>query len=367
MRSHTFLEVRLDLLKQNFEKLSKAHPKKNVLFMVKSDAYGHGANKLVSYCLKQNLTNVFGVATSGEAHAILESMPHFDGNIYVFSDYFIEGDCYFDELKSDPRVLWVIHHPCLLKIIEQTEKVVVHFDSGMNRLGLKFSDIAELTKTLKNKGIKRIHHLMSHFANSYLSPKNKRTAAQLAEFTRIKNELEKQGVEIDYFSFSNSGAIEQSLVPEENFLRPGLMLYGPQSAFENNQLPMNCISSLQVRPLKVELIKKGTPIGYGSIPLPEDGALCVLPIGYGDGFLTYYSGAKISVSHMPARVVGRVNMDLTYLLFPQSCYQQVLELPYLEFWSHDAQSIIDFAQSNKTIPYQVLCALNSRVVRRYIE
>jgi alanine racemase len=89
---------------------------------------------------------------------------------------------------------------------------------------------------------------------------------------------------------ANSGAIEQQIASDYSHIRPGLMLYGPASV--EGKWDGRILSELKSNLISVFEVKKGTPIGYGGHVCHADGKVGILPLGYGDGLMTYYSGAE---------------------------------------------------------------------------
>ncbi|MDA9793199.1 alanine racemase, partial [Bacteriovoracaceae bacterium] len=246
--------------------------------------------------------------------------------------------------------------------------LVLKFDTGMNRLGIKCNDVTKVIEMLRGCGRNSIDHLMTHFACSYYrSKENDRTSKQYNEFKIIKEKFISSQISVKNTSVSNSGAIEQGIGLEESHIRPGLMLYGPQSTMSKERLwhSLN-ISSLESAYIKKSYVKKGTPIGYGATPVHCAGTLLVLPIGYGDGFLNFYSGAAVNYKHFTGRVVGRVNMDLTFVLFEDVAIEEFSELDLINFWDHDPKKIENLSMQLKTIPYQLFCGISSRIPRIYL-
>jgi alanine racemase len=141
----------------------------------------------------------------------------------------------------------------------------------------------------------------------------------------------------------------------ETHIRPGIMGY---------TYPF-CISKLETRILNTFIAKKDTPVGYNSILCPNDGLIAVLAIGYGDGFSTHYSGAHIEHKGMIGEIIGRINMDMTFVLFPLSAKDKILSGDNVAIWGEKEGDLLRFADETKTIPYELLCSLLPRIPRIY--
>lgn len=370
MRYDSQVNVRLGHLKNNYELLKNLAPQNEVLFMIKADAYGNGIERIYDYAFsKLNITS-FGVASLAEAVLLRHNFPKYKTNIYVFSDLsFQYKDAYksYKEFNILPVIFNLNQLDFFIKNLN-TMPLCLKFNTGMNRLGIDVSEIDKVSTILTEEKL-NIFHLMTHFASSYQKYKvGNNTDRQYKEFLAIKNIFHKNGITVEHTSISNSGAIEQNFGLEESFIRPGLMMYGPYSFgnFQNEEIKWKAknISSLETKIIQNKLMKRGMPIGYGSHVLDKDYQVVALPLGYGDGILTYFSGAKLNIEGQEAKVLGRVNMDLTLLGFEPDAKNLEPNTP-VKLWTFEQESLMDFSRAVKTIPYQIMCAINKRVPRIY--
>lgn len=242
--------------------------------------------------------------------------------------------------------------------------LIIKLNTGMNRLGFTLEEITPYIPQLKKRGIE---HLLTHFACSYYPLKEgDKTHRQMDEFKKIKKLLQESGVEVRTTSVSNSGAIEQGFGIDETYVRPGLMLYGSPSVLEPKQLwnaPQ--VSKLVTKVLKTFPVKKGTPVGYGIHVLPQDAFMVVIPLGYADGLTTFSSGAELMIHGHRAKIFGRINMDMTFLMFDPSVEGKIKPEDEIEIWNHDNRVITDIATQMKTHQYQMMCAISGRIPRIY--
>ena len=112
-------------------------------------------------------------------------------------------------------------------------------------------------------------------------------------------------------------------------------------------------------------VRKGDPLGYGAIPCPEDGLIGIVSIGYGDGFLSTYQGAKFLFKGEVARVVGRISMDMAHILFPLSLKNDVHVGETFRIWGKDSEELLDLSDELNRIPYELFCQLSPRIPRVY--
>ena len=206
---------------------------------------------------------------------------------------------------------------------------------------------------------------MTHFSSSYIPlKKGNRSYQQYEKFNSILAEFKDAGIDVRETSCANSGAIEQDFGLECSHIRPGLMLYGAKSS-PASSWKGECLSELRTQVIKVCEVKKGTPIGYGAHTCSDNGHLVYVAMGYGDGILTYYSGQKITLYGKEAKILGRVNMDITTIFFKE-LPNEIKRGEDFYFWHPNVANITELASQLNTTPYQVFTAISSRVPRRYL-
>ncbi len=370
MRVSSEFQVNLAHLDYNFLELKKLAPSNEVIFMVKGNGYGHGILEISSFAVNELGIKRLGCASLGEALYIRRNLPKLTCELWVFSDLNLEDRIAIQAYTELGIYPVISHFKDLIFFLNQKKfsniPLILKIDTGMHRLGIAEGDLESLSDILKKAGRHTIHHLMTHFANSYLKLKeNDRTSRQYRSFKKAMGFLNSKGIEICETSVSNSGALEQKFGLEESHIRPGLMLYGPSSCYKINALwKGKNLSRLKTEIIKIMPIKKGMPIGYGSFICGKDGFGVYLPIGYADGILTYYSGHKFISYDKETEILGRVNMDMICLYF--SSLPKGFEKGKDFFLWNWETNLTEFSSILKTTPYQVLTAITGRIPKRYL-
>lgn len=332
--------------------------------MVKANAYGHGLLPLSKFLSHEIGIKQIGVASLGEAMAIIKDEPSLPSKLYVFSDTEIH-DSEYSKFYLSHDVTPVLHQLVDVERVVSDSNfrrvpLVIKLNTGMNRLGIDKDEWEKLVTILKKNGRSEIEHLMTHFSCADMRLKEgDRTHRQYEMFQEAKSYLSASGIQIKSTSVANSGAIGQRFGIQESFVRPGIMMY------TGNEQGGHNISKLRAKIIKTYPVKKGTPVGYGNHVAGDDGVVVVLPLGYGDGVLTYASGTKLVVNGAPCQLFARVNMDLMFLFFRTADFPQLKRGDTVELWNHDPKVIVDIADQMKTISYQLLCAVSSRIPRIY--
>tara|TARA_R110002072_G_scaffold1989_2_gene16330 strand:- start:53646 stop:54773 length:1128 start_codon:yes stop_codon:yes gene_type:complete len=372
MRKGSQLVVDLNILGENHAKIKSVAPNAETIFMVKADAYGHGLVPISRFSHRELGINHFGCASIGEAMSLRSQLKHDEFEIYVFSDTLLDlNECSqyyvnnrvipvvktFDDLKSFLENKDYKHFPLSLK-----------FNTGMNRLGIEFEQREQAIDLIKQAGRSEIHHLMTHLSCASQSmKKNKKNIRALEEFEQLKKDFRDAGLSINHTSIANSGAIEQKVGLEETHIRPGLMMYGPSSlnrgledlSFYDGKM----ISSLETYVMHTFEVDRGQPIGYGASPVPTEGIVAIIALGYGDGLSTRMRGAKLNFGDVSGVASGRINMDMTAVLFPLGTKIKVGDK--FTVWDEDTKFFSSLCEHAQTIPYEIFCQITPRVPRIY--
>lgn len=372
MRYGSRFVVKLDLLEHNYREIKRVFPAKEILFMVKADAYGHGIIPISRFAHLELGIKEFGTASLGEGLRLREELPNLKTEIYVFSDIQLDLELH-REVYLNRRIIPVLKHESELELMLKDPEfkffpICLKFNTGMNRLGLKFERVDEVIKLLKKYGRSEVHHLMTHYSSSSLSmTENKRNIEQSQRFQNIKNEFSAAGISIKKSSISNSGAIEQGVGDNDTHLRPGIIMYGASSLLPKIRpqalVHPKVISSLETYVIDVFDIQKGTPIGYGATPCPGDGKIAIMALGYGDGFSTTYQNVELDINGRACKIVGRINMDMCQLLVPSD--MNISKGQSITIWDHQSENLDRICDQSHTISYEVFCRITSRIPRIY--
>jgi alanine racemase len=360
MKFRSRLVVNLKNLDRNIQYIKQSSPNSKMIFMVKADAYGHGFTSIVRYVFTKLGINEFGCASIEEAKQLRSALPELKFDIFVFSDLQLENPENV-EIYSNKRIFPVLANIDQLNFFLHQESfkyfpICLKFNTGMNRLGIEMSKLHEVIKLLKQHGRNSVYHLFTHLSNSTFSmTDDEKNLAQVNKHLEIETEFRTNNIIVENTSLANSGAIMQKSGFDKTHIRPGIMIY---------TYP-NCISKLETTILHIFSAKQGMPVGYNSTPCPRDGVIAVIAIGYGDGFSTHYSGAHIQHQGMDGEIIGRINMDMTFVLFPLDADKKINVGDTVAIWGENEGDLLKFSNETKTITYELLCSLLPRIPRIY--
>lgn len=371
MRYDTFFHVNLSHLAENYRLVQSRALGKDVLWMVKANAYGHGLTSVSEFIVRELGVKHLGVASLAEAVELRKAMPEEKFEISVFSDLnFYTSNRH--ELYSQYRLHPVIGTEDELDIFLKQSSfkhvpLSLKINTGMNRLGISWEHVESVSEKIAKSQHKSIWHLLSHFASANLPFRGTgQTHHQLTRYEQVVSQIKSRGIQINSQSLANSAAIEQGIGVELDWIRPGIMMYGPSGMMPDkstNPWKGKIPSSLGTRVIHTYHAKRGTPVGYGGPALHRDGLVVVLPLGYGDGISNRFQRAKIKHQGEIGEIVGRINMDMATVLFPENSKIRPGDRFY--FWKESSDEIESLSQDTQVIPYELFCQVSSRVPRLY--
>ncbi|MGI6710356.1 MAG: alanine racemase [Bacilli bacterium] len=327
-------EINLNNLVENALKI-KSISKKDLIAVVKSNAYGFGCFEVVD-ALRKAGVNYFAVLDFKEAKTLLEK--EIEENILLLNS--IDEEDYYEIKKHNNIVLSVnnLNDAILLnKIIESKRRVHIQIDTGMRRLGAKtkveFNEIKEIL--LKNPFIE-IEGVYTHFCGVESATK---------QLERFKNILKKD----NYKMIHCAASCTMDKIDFGNYVRVGLALYGALSGMKN-------IITVKVKPLTINSLEKNTTLGYlEAYKTSKKERIAVLPVGYADGFFQAFQNLEVYVGEKSFNVVGRICMNHIYVRVDDDI---TLDSEFVLI--SEKNPIYKLSQIHKISPYEICTGLNMK-------
>ena len=310
---------------------------------VKADGYGLGAREATEALIEAGCRDFF-VSTWAEAE-LLGNLPQ---SVSLVVLHGVGGD-------DTDAALRVAARPCL-NSVEQVARwkamaagrpCDVMIDSGMNRLGLRPTEIGALDGLV-------VDTLHSHLACADEdSPLN---TMQLERFRAVVSTVPAQR-----YSFANSAGICLGRDYSFDLVRPGLSLYGgiPRAEAEGQ---IRQVARVEAQIVQRRTIPEGESCGYGATFVAHDDTeAAILNIGYADGYLRGFSSHGSAFSGEYALpVLGRVSMDL--IAVGVDAAPGLKEGDWVEI-DYDLPSA---SKQSGLSQYELLTTLGSRFERRWI-
>lgn len=329
---------------------------------IKANAYGLGAEQ-VAKSLWLSGARTFFVATIDEAIALRAIL----NEAYILMLHGYQDEKESQELYVKLNIIPVLNSLLQIKNYEQlartTEKklpAVLHFDTGMNRLGLGSDETQILLQNPDKLSALDIKLVMSHFSSSdeKESPLNEQ---QFKKFQAIYHNF--PGIAR---SLCNSSGIFRSEQYHLDLTRPGMALYGLNPTPETAN-PMKPVVSAYAPIVQIKKADKTSTAGYNaSYRFAKDTYLAVVSVGYADGLLrTLGNKGALYWKGIALPIRGRVSMDLVICDLCDLAEKNFPKTGDLLEVIGPSQSADDLARAAGTIGYEILTSLGQRYKRIY--
>ncbi len=377
---HTWAEIDLDALKENFRSIQTRAGGMPLCAVVKADSYGHGAVRCAEALAEAGaawfavscLAEALQLRRAGLAQPILilgHTEPAFAAALL---EHHITQACFSAEYAR------------LLSAAAQAAggKVSVHLkaDTGMGRIGFAVradfaQAVSEMLAVCVLPGL-TVTGLFQHFAvaDSAAAADKAYTEEQQVLFYKVYQALQAAGHEPAVVHCDNSAGVmlhpdwPLGLPRAHCMARPGIILYGFDPSGEVRFSCFQPVMRLKTVVSMVKTLQPGQSTSYGRHFVAEAPTrVATLCVGYADGYPRLLSCGKgvVELHGQPAKVLGNVCMD--QIMVDVTGIPEVQPGDEAIVWggavSDSAETI---AEKTGTISYEVLCGVARRVPRVYL-
>ncbi|MDR3217318.1 MAG: alanine racemase [Clostridiaceae bacterium] len=407
------LFVELEAVRRNLIRLREIYGT-GLLFMVKSNAYGHGIRE-VSVCAEP-LVDYFGTATAEEGVILRRTGIKKPILVSVFKE---KEAALLAKYSLTATLTGLSQAEALARgagLSGKTADAHIKIDSGMNRLGVKsakeFSDLAryaEASKSIRlcgchthifdasdtgavDKQLQFFHEITDGTAEKYASSGREfirhmsgsfpALTRQDLRFDMVRAGLAAYGGAVPHSE--ESAAYEKIIIGAgETKTKAGLAAYGglekssteagsnatnggavPECGESAHSVVTTFIPALSA---VAEVIaskrgRAGENAGYGNNVLSRDTNIAIVSAGYGDGVSRRFAGGDVKIRGQRCRILGVPCMDVLladtggFLASPGETAVVLDDELSAEYW----------AELSGTVPYEILCGFHNRVKYIYL-
>ena len=251
--------VDINNLRKNID-IIKSKTNKEIISVIKSNAYGLNAKYIYQYLKKMNI-NFFCVVNYEE---FIDLIDFIDCPVLVLNSTskFINSE-YLRYTINNLEDLYLY--------MSFNKKITVHIqiDSGMNRQGIRtieeYLKILEIIHQCKNITLEGI---FTHYSSNYLE--NSYYNLQSSRFYEYLNYYDYKIIHT-----AASQSLNKNIIG--NYIRIGLSMYGLC-----NNLGLFPVICLKTSVINTFFLQKDNVVGYGQDELLEDGYINIIPLGYSD-------------------------------------------------------------------------------------
>lgn len=349
--------------------LLKKHAGKALMAVVKANAYGHGVVAVARAALEAGADRL-AVATAQEALELRSIFPATPIQVLglntpqamqallaagiIFSISTPEEASTLSQLAAERNCTACVH---------------VKVDTGMGRLGLAPREAFACAMLVHRLPHLTLEGLFTHFADADIVDSSY-TLHQFEQFLDVRSALADANIRPSVCHCANSAATLAYPQTHLDMVRPGISIYGVNPcAMGQPSGPADKLVPAMGLYTHIGLVKnmhRGDSLSYGrTYVCHTDCRIAVLPIGYADGLLRSLSGkAAALVRGQRVPLVGRICMDMC--LADISSVPEAAEGDEVCLFGTQAEARIlvdEQASLCHTIPYELLCAVSSRVPR----
>ena len=371
LKRRVWLEVDLNKLKRNYQKIATAVTPAKVLCVMKANAYGLGVLPYAT-ALASTDTCGFGVAEPFEALQLKKAFP--EKKVQVLSSILPDE---IEPMVEAGIVLPVTDFESAKLICEAALKLgkvaKVHFklDTGMGRLGVLANEAFRVIRNVKLLPNVDCEGIFSHCPMAY-DPINPFTNDQILLFKSIIAQLSSERIYFKYIHIAASDAINNfpdAMKPPFNMVRTGINLHGSFDPNGRRALSLESVLTLKTRVAQVRTLPAGTTLGYGRTwCLNKESRIATISAGYADGLpLSLTNRGRVLIKGVVCPIVGRISMD--YTTVDVSHVDEVKPGDEVICLGGDGALAItpdEWATIKGTHAYDVICSFGNRVERVYI-
>ncbi|MDJ1135918.1 alanine racemase [Streptomyces iconiensis] len=366
-------EIDLDAVRDNVRTLREYAPRAELMAVVKSDGYGHGAVPCAR-AARQAGAGWLGTATPEEAFALRAAGDR--GRI--MSWLWTPGGPWRQAIEQDIDVSasarWALDEiVAAARATGRTARVHLKADTGLGRSGCQpadWPDLVAAARAAEAEGALRVTGVWSHFACAD-EPGHPSIAAQLDAFGEALDQAGRAGLDPEVRHHANSPATLTLPASHFDLVRTGVAVYGLSPSPD-----VGTSAGLGLRPAMtlsaslglVKQVPTGHGVSYGhAYHTAEETTLALVPLGYGDGVPRHASGVgPVLVAGKRRTVAGRVAMDQFVVDLNGDLAAAGDEAVLFGPGDRGEPTAEDWARVTGTIGYEIVTRISGRVPRVYL-
>jgi alanine racemase len=356
----TWAEVDLAQIAENLRRVRRRAGRSKVMFVVKANAYGHGAAQCALAAQRTKTADWLGVSSVEEGVSLRAAGVRLPvlvlGSLYPFESFLAAA-----EYGLTPTVASLESARRLVAAAERVGRPLgchLKIDTGMGRIGVGAAAASSVADFLAAQRTVRLEGIYTHLARAESSASF--TRAQLVRFQQAL-----RGLKIPKGALlhaANSAAAVGYPAARLDLVRPGGAAYGLIPGFSP-------VLSLKSKIVYVKTLGKGATVGYGSTFRARRATrVATVPVGYADGYSRGLSNrGRVLIDGAPCPVIGRVSMDMITVDVSSRPAARVGDDAVLIGRQGRAEvTAEDLAKTLGTISYEITCAVAARVPRVYL-
>jgi alanine racemase len=365
----TVATIHLGAIRANYAELARLAAGREVIAVVKSDAYGHGAAPVARTLLAAGCSRL-AVATVGEGRALRAA--GIGAPILVLGGVHEAAE---DAIEAG--LTPVVHHLGDVERLAKSRRgapipVHVEVDTGMRRMGAPMEEAVRLLESVAREPALRLEGVYTHLARAD-EPDLGPTLEQAARLRELLASARARGVRPGLVHCANSagvlvGAALAAELPEAGAVRPGLALYGVRPA-AHLAAALRPAMTLRTRVAHLRVARPGDAVGYHALyRAPRHTWIATLPVGYADGVpIAASNRGAVLIRGRRFSFAGRVSMDFVGVDVGELPVEIGDEAILFGAAEQGTLPVEEAALAAGTIAYELLVRVGPRVPRIHVE
>ncbi|OGV93256.1 alanine racemase [Microgenomates group bacterium RIFCSPLOWO2_01_FULL_47_10] len=362
------ITISADAIAENYHYFQSTYPQAVFAPVIKSNAYGHGLSE-VGPIVDRLHAPYLCVNDMLEAETLRSLRIKTPILILGYTD-----PKSYQTLKKIPHTLTItdISQLEVLNTYQPGIKVHIKIDTGMNRLGVKLSQIPAFIDVAKNTEAVDFEGIFTHLASADEKEGNAQTKQQIDRFKEALRMFRHYGFLFKWRHVGNTAGASRIKDPDFNMARLGMGLYG-YSPFP----VLSRLGKLQRKALipalsftshlvAIKTLERGESVGYGATYLATRPAVIgTVPIGYFEGLKRGLSNrGSMLITGVECPIVGRVCMNMAMIDITQ-VKNPVIGLPVTVVSGNPKHpnTADRLAKTAGTVTHDFLAGLNSSLPR----
>lgn len=326
------LKINNSSIKKNLEKIRSIN--KNVICVIKDDAYGLKIEKILPVLIKNNC-NYFAVAYLEEAVKVYKILKNFKNlnkknNCNVMTLNYVEPKKLEVAIKNGIEITIFSKKQFYdyIDILNNFKKNIclkihIKINSGMNRLGFDENEVFEIIKEikkinsefLKNKKFKL--EIISIFSHISEAENETETEKQVKKFEKILKIFDDNEIKYKYRHLQASPLLfKYEKKYNYDFCRVGMAIYGLEPL--SYDIGLESAILVESKIINIRDVKKGEKVSYGNKGiLKRDSKVGIVAIGYAHGLPKQIENKKncayVLVNDKKANILGEICMDMIFI------------------------------------------------------
>lgn len=350
----TFLEVDKSAFLYNVDEIKKICGNKEIMPVVKANAYGTYLNREIDL---MNKFNIVAVAIVDEAIQLRKL--GYKKDIFVLNQPYVEE---INDIIDNDIVVGVSSCEFLDEVNKQDKKMRVHIEieTGMGRTGVKVNLLDEFLAKLEGSKV-IVEGVYTHLSSADIDYEFTNKQIRIFEDALLK--IKESFSDIKYIHCEASNGIVNFGVDVCNLVRPGLIMYGyPSCKSMVDKINLKPVLKFRSTISFIKDIDIGDSVSYGRSFVASKGMrIATIGCGYADGVSRKLSNkGYVSVNGKRCKILGNVCMD-SFMIDVSEVDAKIGDAVYL--FDNEFVSLDEVSDICETINYEVIASISERVPR----